>query len=68
MDKRNLKSGTEKKIVLRGQFSTRGLNSRSLTNWTWTRMQNGGHKRTADDYGLNPTVANNSYGQWRVDV
>jgi len=25
MDKRNLKLGTEKKIVLRGQFSTRGL-------------------------------------------
>ena len=38
MDKRNLKSGAEKKIVFRGQFSTWYLNSHSLTNWTWTQM------------------------------
>ena len=43
IEKRNLKSWIENKIVFRGQFSTRGLNSRSLTNWT--QMQNGGHKQ-----------------------
>ena len=34
MKKRNLKSGTEKKIGFRGQFATRGHNSPSLTIWT----------------------------------
>lgn len=42
IEKRNSKSGTEKKICFRGQFATRGHNSRSLTIWTlntkrWTK-------------------------------
>ena len=34
IEKRNLKSWTEKKNGIRGQFAARGLNSRSLTVWT----------------------------------
>jgi predicted DNA-binding antitoxin AbrB/MazE fold protein len=94
MEKINLKSGTEKKIVFRGQFTTRGLNSRSLTirtldsntkrylkkiltndlvkNIELSFVDSGQHvdlklidkekiKERADDYGRNPTVANNRF-------
>jgi hypothetical protein len=46
------KQGTKNKIGFRGQFSARGLNSRSLIIWTWTEYKPVDLKKLTKDFSL----------------